>query len=340
MNLMIDQVDKNQYESIMSLYENVTGEQFGRVVVLCGGAGTEREISLISGDAVYRALCEANIDAHKLICGQDDKQLVPEPIIKGEFDRVFIMVHGLGGEDGQIQAVLDKHNIPYTGSGLETMSLTWNKVKTKQLWQQHNLPTPTMQVLDKSYSKAAFQAKAQEIIDVLGLPVMVKPSQEGSSYGATLVRDMAVLYEAWHTAYQYHSEVLIESYIEGKEYTVSILADHALPIIKIETPRIFYDYVAKYEDDNTRYICPAGLSWEEESEIVKIALAANRLLKVCGYSRVDLMADEDGKAWLIELNTVPGMTDHSLVPMAAKHIGMDFNSLVQKILATSMVNTQ
>jgi len=300
--------------------------EFGKIAVLMGGQSAERPISLESGQAVHTALCNVGIDAHTI---DFDKNSFHQ-LIKGGFDRVFIALHGRGGEDGTIQGALESIGIPYTGSDVLSSALAMDKIKSKAIWRDSGLPTPAAVELTQA-------SNWDQIATQIGLPMMVKPIREGSSLGASKVTQAELLSTAWMQANQFDDRVMAESWIEGDEYTVSILSDLVLPLIKLETPREFYDYKAKYEDKDTKYICPCNLDEGVEQSLGELSLQACQLLGVSGWSRIDLMLDDTDQAWLIEVNTVPGMTRHSLVPMAAKQAGLSFEQLVVQILTTSMV---
>lgn len=298
--------------------------EFGKVAVLMGGWAAEREVSLNSGQAVLHALQTAGVDAH----GVD---VTPENIMHLNahgFDRVFNVVHGRGGEDGTIQAALDLAGLPYTGSGVLGSALAMDKLRTKQLWAGCGLNTPRYQVIES-------EQDCENVAKTLGFPMMVKPALEGSSIGISKVTCAEDLPKAYAYAAQY-GEVFAEQFIDGAEHTISIVEDVALPVIRLETDQVFYDYAAKYERDDTRYICPCGLPDNEEKALQKLALHAFAVAAGEGWGRIDVMMDKQGIFWLIEMNTVPGMTDHSLVPMAAQHMGWDYQTLVQRILATTL----
>ncbi len=299
--------------------------RYGRVAVLMGGTSAERAVSLETGAAVCAALLRLGIDAQAVDVGAD---FLPGFAGAG-FDRAFIALHGRGGEDGTMQGALATLGIPFTGSGVLGSALAMDKVRSKWIWQCHGLPTPRFLEIHSA-------ADVDRVVAELDLPVMVKPVHEGSSCGATPVRDRAALAAAWDKARALDARVLVERLIEGAEYTVGILGSQVLPVIKLETPNEFYDYEAKYLLDTTRYLCPCGLSAEREQEMGRLALQAFRLVGATGWGRVDLMQDGDGRPWLLEVNTVPGMTSHSLVPMAARHAGIDFDALVLRILDTSL----
>ncbi len=299
---------------------------FGKVAVLFGGNSAEREVSLKSGNAVLAALQRGGVDAHG-IDAQGDAWLGR---LRAEgFERVFIVLHGRGGEDGGLQGALELLGLPYTGSGVLASSLGMDKRRTKQLWIGAGLPTP-------AFAMAACTTELPAIAERLGLPLMVKPSHEGSSIGISKVHDLSQLEVAYDAAARYDSEVLIEQCIQGAEYTVALLAGEALPPIRLETPNTFYDYQAKYLADSTRYLCPCGLDAAAEAQLKGLAERAFAAVGAKGWGRVDVMADAEGRFWPIEINTVPGMTDHSLVPMAARVAGIDFDTLVLRILAQTL----
>ena len=289
------------------------------IAVLMGGYSTEREISLMSGKAVYKALLKNNVECFPFDLTEDnlDKLWIKE------FDKAFIVLHGRGGEDGYIQSLLDKRKIPFTGSGVEASNLCMNKAHTKDVWLKHELPL--------SPSIVATQGKPIDPID-FPLPWAVKPTMEGSSIGITKVENKNELDTALELAWQYNDEALIEHWIEGDEYTVAILGNQALPSIKIISDHDFYDYDSKYFSNKTEYLCPSDLSEQQEKNIRTIAMKAFNLTGASGWGRVDFILDKDKNPYLLEINTVPGMTSHSLVPMAAKAAGMNFEQLVLKIL--------
>lgn len=301
-------------------------QDFGKVAVLMGGQSAERAISLESGKAVTTALCNAGVDAHKI---DFDKETLTR-LISDDFERVFIALHGRGGEDGTIQGALETIGLPYTGSGVLGSALAMDKIRSKSLWRDVGLLTPAAVELSAT-------SQWDQIAEQIGLPTMVKPVREGSSIGASKVTDIKGLSAAWSQANQFDGRVMAESWIEGNEYTVPILNNVVLPVIKLETSRDFYDYKAKYEDSDTKYICPCGLDDIFEKNLGKLSLKACQGLGVSGWARVDIMVDDANQAWLIEVNTVPGMTSHSLVPMGAKQAGISFEQLVVQILATSLV---
>ncbi|WAR45216.1 D-alanine--D-alanine ligase [Methylomonas rapida] len=299
---------------------------FGRVAVLMGGSAAEREISLRSGNAVYQALISQGIDAVAV----DVTGSPIEALAKFEIDRVFNVIHGRGGEDGVLQAVLEVLGLPYTGSGVLASALSMDKLRTKLCWQGMGLATPKWFVLQSEQDVDACIAQ-------LGFPVIVKPAQEGSSIGMSKANDRNELIAALRLAQQYHCDVYAEQWVQGREYTVAILAGEALPAIRLQTPNVFYDFDAKYRANTTQYHCPCGLDAEREQQLQALALKACEGLSVKGWARVDAFIDDNDCVQLIEVNTVPGMTDHSLVPMAAKAAGVNFNELVWRILETSMV---
>ena len=297
---------------------------FGKVAVLMGGWSAEREVSLNSGAAVLEGLLSQGVDAHRLDAGRD----VLEVIKAGGFDRVFNILHGRGGEDGVLQGALELLQIPYTGCGVMASAISMDKLMTKRIWTGCGLSTPAFALLndDTDFDK---------VVADYGLPLMVKPADEGSSVGMTKVTSAEQLPAAYQNARQYDSQVFAEQWVEGTEYTISIVGDLVLPIIRVETDSQFYDYEAKYQSDETRYFCPCGLEADEEKSMQQMAKQAFDVLGANGWGRIDLMQDTDGKVWLIELNTAPGMTSHSLVPKAAAAAGLSFGELVVKILETS-----
>jgi D-alanine-D-alanine ligase len=298
--------------------------RFGKVAVLLGGRAAEREVSLKSGAAVLAALRAQGIDAHPV----DPDERVLTRLQEGGFDRAFVILHGRGGEDGVIQGALETIGMPYTGSGVLGSALGMDKYRTKLAWAGLGLPTAESTLL----AEAADLRRAAAI----GFPLMVKPAHEGSSIGMARVEDVESLAKAWESARQYDSLVLAERWIAGAEYTCAILGREALPLIRLETPHAFYDYDAKYRAESTRYLCPCGLPQDEEGRLRRLSLDAFDAAGASGWGRVDLMVDAEGRAFLLEINTGPGMTDHSLVPMAARVAGIDFESLVVKILETSL----
>lgn len=298
----------------------------GRVAVFMGGNSAEREVSLNSGEAVLSALQSAGVDAH----GIDVQGCLLSTVESPEFDRVFIALHGRGGEDGTIQAILQQAGIPYTGSEVLASALAMDKLRTKYVFEGCGLPTPAFRAMKSA-------DEADDIVAKLGTPLSVKPAHEGSSIGIRKVRSVSELVEAYETAAAMDDLVLVEQWIEGPEFTVSLLQDKALPAIGLSTDHDFYDYDAKYLADDTRYRIPCGLSVEKELQLQQLALDAFRVVGCRTWGRVDIMQDAQGEFWLLEVNTVPGMTDHSLVPMAAKAAGISFQELVVRILEDTLV---
>jgi D-alanine-D-alanine ligase len=297
------------------------GTHFGKVAVLLGGKSAEREVSLKSGSMVLEALRSRGVDAH----GFDPAERGLDELAKRRFERAFIALHGRFGEDGTVQGVLEWLGIPYTGSGVLASALAMDKLRTKRIWHAEKLPTPPYAVLDKDSDLRAVAKR-------LGMPLMVKPASEGSSIGMSKVTRAAALDEAYALAANYDRIVIAEKFVEGTELTVGILGERALPIIKLETPRDFYDYQAKYVADDTRYLIPCGLAPKKEQALRALCLAAFRTLGCVGWGRVDLMLDRRGRPYLLEVNTAPGMTDHSLVPMAARAVGLSYADLCLQIL--------
>ncbi|MGH8248391.1 MAG: D-alanine--D-alanine ligase [Gammaproteobacteria bacterium] len=290
-----------------------------------GGESAERGISLETGNAVCAALRRCGVDVHPV----DARGDFLSRISGDRFDRVFLALHGRGGEDGEIQGALQTLGIPYTGSGVLGSALAMDKVRAKWIWLAHDIPTPPDVEI---FTEGDLREAGREI----GFPLMVKPVHEGSSCGASKVKGKEELPAAWSKARALDARVMAEKWIEGAEYTASILDDAVLPLIRLETPREFYDYEAKYIENTTRYICPCGLDPGTEQALAAVALRAFQLLGASGWGRVDLIVDAAGQPWLLEVNTIPGMTSHSLVPMAAKQAGISFDELVIRILETSM----
>lgn len=297
-----------------------------KVAVLMGGKTAEREVSLNSGTLVLGALRARGIDAHAF----DPAEKGIEALIAGRYERAFIALHGRFGEDGTLQGALEWLGLRYTGSGVLGSALAMDKLRAKRLWMAEGLPTPPFEILDA-------QSDLRAIAQRLGLPLMVKPVNEGSSIGMTKVRAAGDLEEAYALAVNYDRAVIAEKFIDGSELTAGILGDDALPLIRLETPRDFYDYQAKYTADDTRYLIPCGLPATKEREIQQLCLRAFRALGCSGWGRVDLMLDRDGNPWLLEVNTAPGMTDHSLVPMAARAAGLSYEDLCMRILEEAHV---
>jgi D-alanine-D-alanine ligase len=299
---------------------------FGKVAVLLGGKSAEREVSLKSGGMALNALRSRGIDALAF----DPAERGLDALIGERFERAFIALHGRFGEDGTVQGVLEWLGIPYTGSGVLASALAMDKLRTKLLWHAEGLPTPPYAVLTKDSDLRTVARK-------LGVPLIVKPASEGSSIGMSKVRSAARLDEAYALAANYDHVVIAEKFIDGTELTAGILGDQVLPLIKIETPREFYDYEAKYAANDTRYIVPCGLSAARERDMQALCLKAFRALGCRGWGRVDLMLNRQGRAFLLEVNTVPGMTDHSLVPKAARAVGMSYEDLCLRILEAARV---
>ena len=299
---------------------------FGKVAVLLGGKSAERAVSLNSGGMVLNALRSRGVDALAF----DPAERGLDALIGERFERAFIALHGRFGEDGTVQGVLEWLGIPYTGSGVLASALAMDKLRAKLLWHAEGLPTPPYAVLTKDSDLRTVARK-------LGVPLMVKPASEGSSIGMSKVRSAARLDEAYALAVNYDRVVIAEKFIDGTELTAGILGDQVLPLIKIETPRDFYDYEAKYIADDTRYIVPCGLSAARERDMQALCLKAFRALGCRGWGRVDMMLNRQGRAFVLEVNTVPGMTDHSLVPKAARAVGMSYEDLCLRILEAAHV---
>lgn len=297
-------------------------EQFGKVAVLMGGNSAEREISLLSGKAVLTALQRMGVDAHGVDVGPD----IIEELSDGNYQRVFIMLHGRGGEDGTMQGLLEMMQIPYTGSGVMASSIAMDKLKTKQIWAALGLPTPEFQII-------ASEDDCEQAVKELGLPLIVKPVLEGSSVGMSKVEVDDEMLPAWQKAKRCGGTVIAESWVEGNEYTAVILDDQVLPMIELKTTHKFYDYDAKYKAEDTQYICPCDLAGHREDALAVLMKQAFDAVDASSWGRVDFMIDADDQPWLIEVNTVPGMTDHSLVPMAAKQAGISFDELAVNILS-------
>lgn len=312
----------------MSAVAQVDVKKYGKVAVLLGGNSAEREVSLRSGNAVLEALQNAGVDAHSF---DPAKRAITE-LLNGKFETVVIMLHGRGGEDGSMQGALQLLNLPFTGSGVLGSALAMDKVKTKQIWQTRGLPTAKYQIAEKR----SFDAGSCKVIMTnLGDTVMVKPAQEGSSIGIAKVTNAAQLETAIQDAFKYDNTVLLEQFIQGPEYTVTILNGKALPSIRMSTPHNFYDYDAKYHSDSTEYFCPSGLNAQDEVQLGRLAIDAFDAVGATGWGRVDFMRDQNGQFYLLEANTVPGMTQKSLVPMSAKQAGLSFEQLSLSILATA-----
>ena len=303
---------------------SIEAQDFGRVAVLMGGWAAEREVSLVSGQAVLDGLLRRGVDAH----GIDADPQVLSVLADGRYDRVFNVLHGRGGEDGVIQGGLDVLGLPYTGSGVLGSALGMDKYRSKLLFRSLGLPTPPFELIRSTADLARVEA--------LGFPLMIKPALEGSSIGMSRVENADELHAAWLKAAEYDSHVMAEAWVEGAEYTAAVLGERALPLIRLETPHAFYDYDAKYVADDTRYLIPCGLDPAREAELQGLALAAFEAIGASGWGRVDILMDRAQRPYLIEVNTVPGMTGHSLVPMAAQAVGLSFDDLVWSILAQTL----
>lgn len=304
----------------------IQSTDFGKVAVLLGGNSAEREVSLNSGQAVLQALLAQGINAEGF-----DPAVRPITDLTA-YDRAFIVLHGRGGEDGQIQGLLEWLNLPYTGSGVLASALGMDKARTKQLWQGCGLPTAPYRLLEHNTDLA-------QVVAQLGLPLIIKPVHEGSSIGMSKVETLEQLQPAYEQAAAHDAVVMAESWISGREFTVVILNDAALPVIRLQPPSdaAFYDYEAKYQRNDTEYGIPCGLTDTAEQQLQTLALQAFHAVGATGWGRIDAMQDEQGNFWLLEVNTVPGMTDHSLVPMAAKAVGISFAELCQLILQQTLL---
>ena len=299
-----------------------------KIAVLLGGTSAEREVSLNSGTAVLNALRKQGYDAHPI-----DPKVFPVATLKEQgFDRVFNILHGRGGEDGTMQGLLEQIGIPYTGCGVMASALTMDKMRTKMLWKAFGLPVAEMEIVTVENRT---NLNPELVVKKLGLPLMVKPSLEGSSVGLTKVKTMEELESAVDFALKFDRTVLIEEWLAGDEFTVPVLDGEVLPSIKIVPEGEFYDYDAKYISDNTQYFCPAGLSDAREQELRRLVKQAYDVVGCRGWSRIDVMADAEGKFRLVEVNTNPGMTSHSLFPKSAATVGYSFEQLVEKILELS-----
>jgi len=299
--------------------------KFGKVAVLLGGKSAEREVSLDSGKAVLEALVRSGVNAEAF----DPQQRSVTELVG--YDRAFIVLHGRGGEDGQIQGTLEWLNIPYTGTGVQGSAIGMDKVKTKQVWQGSELPTAPYRIVSKD-------SDLQEIVDSIGLPFIIKPVHEGSSIGMSKVEKMEDFAEAITKATQHDAVVMAEKWITGREFTIVILNGVALPVIRLEPPAdvAFYDYEAKYNRNDVQYGIPCGLTEDEEKRLQALCLRAFQAVGASGWGRIDAMQDEQGNFWLLEVNTVPGMTSHSLVPKAAKAVGYSFDELCVAILEQTL----
>ncbi|MFC6053380.1 D-alanine--D-alanine ligase [Acinetobacter sp. Ac_877] len=299
--------------------------KFGKVAVLLGGKSAEREVSLDSGNAVLEALLRSGVNAE----GFDPQERSVTELVN--YDRAFIVLHGRGGEDGQIQGALEWLGLPYTGTGVQGSAIGMDKVKTKQVWQGSELPTAPYRIVTKD-------SDLQEIVDSIGLPFIIKPVHEGSSIGMSKVEKMEDFAEAIAKATQHDAVVMAEKWITGREFTIVILNGQALPVIRLEPPKdvAFYDYEAKYNRNDVQYGIPCGLTESEEKQLQALCLRAFQAVGASGWGRIDAMQDEHGNFWLLEVNTVPGMTSHSLVPKAANAIGYSFDELCVVILEQTL----
>jgi D-alanine-D-alanine ligase len=307
-----------------------SGAEFGKVAVLLGGDSTEREISLLSGNAVLAALQRRGVNAHAF----DPQNMPVQNLVREGFDRAWIALHGPGGEDGTMQGALEWLGIPYTGSGVLASALTMDKLKTKRVVVGAGYVAPEYVVLSSPSDLAS-------ALERIGLPMMVKPASQGSSVGITKVKTAAELPAAYTEASAIDPIVFAETFITGDEFTVGVLHDRGLPSIRIQPATEFYDYQAKYFRNDTQYHCPSGLDASAEAQLQAAALAAFRVTDCLGWGRVDFMRDQvSGKFYFVEINTTPGMTDHSLVPMAARQSGIDFEELVWRVLETSFLRAR
>ncbi len=300
-------------------------DQFGKVAVLMGGLSAEREVSLRSGQAVLDALIRKGVNA----IGIDADQSTVLQLQQEKFDRVFIVLHGRWGEDGVIQGALESIGMPYTGAGVTACAIAMDKILTKRIWQSYDLPTA-------DFCEVASVEELDGLVEKLGLPLYVKAPHEGSSVGVIKVNQESDLESAWRAASEHDEAILCESFNSGDELTIAILNGIALPVIRIVAANEFYDFDAKYESEETQYLCPAGISDELEERVKHLAEQAFAVIQGSGWGRVDVMLDESGEPQLLEVNMVPGMTDHSLVPMAAKAIGLSFDDLVLTILSDTL----
>ena len=302
--------------------------KFGKVAVLLGGKSAEREVSLDSGTAVLEALVRSGVNAEAF---DPQERSVTELV---NYDRAFIVLHGRGGEDGQIQGALEWLNVPYTGTGVQGSAIGMDKVKTKQVWQGSELPTAPYRIVTKD-------SDATEIVNALGLPLIIKPVHEGSSIGMSKVEKIEDIAEAIAKATEHDAVVMAEKWITGREYTIVVLNGQALPVIRLEPPQdvAFYDYEAKYQRNDVQYGIPCGLSEAEEQQLKALSLRAFQAVGASGWGRIDAMQDEQGNFWLLEVNTVPGMTSHSLVPKAAAAVGYSFDELCVAILEQTLTGS-
>lgn len=302
--------------------------KFGKVAVLLGGKSAEREVSLDSGTAVLEALVRSGVNAEAF----DPQQRSVTELVN--YDRAFIVLHGRGGEDGQIQGALEWLNVPYTGTGVQGSAIGMDKVKTKQVWQGSELPTAPYRIVTKD-------SDATDIVNALGLPLIIKPVHEGSSIGMSKVEKIEDFAEAITKATEHDAVVMAEKWITGREYTIVVLNGQALPVIRLEPPQdvAFYDYEAKYQRNDVQYGIPCGLSEAEEQQLKALSLRAFQAVGASGWGRIDAMQDEQGNFWLLEVNTVPGMTSHSLVPKAAAAVGYSFDELCVAILEQTLTGS-
>jgi len=300
-----------------------------KVAVLLGGTSAEREVSLNSGAAVLEGLREGGVDAHAI----DPRDVDVTQLKAMGFDKVFIALHGRGGEDGTLQGVLELTGMPYTGSGVMASAISMDKLRSKLLWQGAGLPVAPWVALTRDSFEAGLSDEVNQRIAGLGLPVIIKPSREGSSVGMSRVTENSNLQAALALAFQHDDEVLVEKWLSGPEFTVALLGEEILPAIRIQPAGIFYDYEAKYLSDETKYFCPCGLEKDQLEELDTLVRKAWQALGCRGWGRIDVMLDGDGQFYLLEANTSPGMTSHSLVPMAARQAGLSFSQLVVRILS-------
>ena len=302
--------------------------KFGKVAVLLGGKSAEREVSLDSGTAVLEALVRSGVNAEAF---DPQERSVTELV---NYDRAFIVLHGRGGEDGQIQGALEWLNVPYTGTGVQGSAIGMDKVKTKQVWQGSELPTAPYRIVTKD-------SDATDIVNALGLPLIIKPVHEGSSIGMSKVEKIEDFAEAIAKATEHDAVVMAEKWITGREYTIVVLNGQALPVIRLEPPQdvAFYDYEAKYQRNDVQYGIPCGLTEAEEQQLKALSLRAFQAVGASGWGRIDAMQDEQGNFWLLEVNTVPGMTSHSLVPKAAAAVGYSFDELCVAILEQTLIGS-
>ncbi|OTG88190.1 D-alanine--D-alanine ligase [Acinetobacter sp. ANC 4558] len=300
--------------------------KFGKVAVLFGGKSAEREVSLASGKAVLEALLHSGVNAE----GFDPQDRSVTELT--QYDRTFIVLHGRGGEDGQIQGALEWLGVPYTGTGVQGSAIGMDKIKTKQIWQGSELPTAPYRIVAKD-------SNLQDVVDSIGLPFIIKPVHEGSSIGMSKVEKIEDFALAIEKATQHDAVVMAEKWITGREFTIVILNNQALPVIRLQPPEdvAFYDYEAKYTRNDVEYGIPCGLTPEDEKRLQALSLRAFQAVGASGWGRIDAMQDEEGNFWLLEVNTVPGMTSHSLVPKAAQAVGYSFESLCVAILEQTLI---